>query len=185
MAKSPPSPLCQHPLCFPSCSLCSTLYHSHGIFYKQKLDCHSPAPKPLSPLPFAHKENPYPLSHILRVQHSLSFLSPLIILTLLFIQCLSTPLAFSTHQRGQGHPLAAPSYGAFSPGLIHDWLLTTIQISAQASSSRIPLITISKAPAITPITSFLILLLYFLCSYVSLPEIILCIFFPSRNQNPC
>ena len=53
-----------------------------------------PAPKPLSPLPFAHKENPYPLSHILRVQHSLSFLAPLIILTLLFIQCISTPLAF-------------------------------------------------------------------------------------------
>ena len=88
------------------------------------------------------------MSHILRVQHSLSFLAPLIILTLLFIQCISTPLAFSTHQRGQGHPLAAPSYGALSPGLIHDWLLTTIQISAQASSSRIPL-TISKAPAIT------------------------------------
>ena len=55
----------------------------------------------------------------------------------------------------------------------------------QASSSRIPLMTICKAPAITPITSFLILLLYFLCSWLSLPEIILRICVPSRNQNPC
>ena len=95
------------------------------------------------------------------------------------------PTSLSTHQRGQGHPLAAPSYGALSPGLIHDWLLTTIRISAQAFSSIIPLMTISKAPAITPIMFFLILLLYFLGSWLSLPEIILCIFFPSRNQNPC
>ena len=79
-----------------------------------------PCPKPLSPLPFAHKENPYPLSHVLRVLHSLSFLAPLFILTLLFIQCISTPLAFSTHQRGQGHALAASSLGHS----LLDWLMT-------------------------------------------------------------
>ena len=95
-------------------------YHSRGMFYKQKLDYVIPLPQTPQPSSLCPYRKSIPFVTCPRVLHSLSFPAPLFIRALLFIQCISTPLAFSTHQRGQGHALAAPSLGHS----LLDWLMT-------------------------------------------------------------
>lgn len=118
-------------LCFPSRSIYSTLHQSRGTFYNVNWTTSFPCPKPSALFPLPLKKI-HILCHIPSRSLILSSCLPPSIFT-----------AFQPHWPSF-HPSDRPRsptsrsiHGALSPGLIHDWLLITIRISAQASSPRI------------------------------------------------
>lgn len=172
----PPSALLWRPLQLP---LLPTLVHhaqQPGTFHRTKLDHVILLLTILKPLPIALEQNPYHLSQILKGLH------PLSLLTLCnpdphLCSLLQPPGLLSSHQTGQGYPLAA-SFRDMLP-----WIATCLAHYHYSDLSSSIFIKKPPWPPL-PMSSLFNTLLYSLFTVITTWNyLIIC--FPRKNQNLC